>query len=94
MIRLSLHYTGHVQGVGFRAACRDLARDYAASGYVMNLPDGRVLLEAEGEPDQLEALASAIAQRMKRYIRNVQTVRGPATGQFGPPAPGALTIRR
>jgi acylphosphatase len=94
VIRLTLHYTGRVQGVGFRAACRDLARDYAASGYVMNLPDGRVLLEAEGEPEQLEALAAAIAQRMNRYIKAVQSVQSPATGQFGQPAPGALSIRR
>ena len=40
--------SGVVQGVGFRFSARNAARIYGISGYVMNLPDGSVFIEAEG----------------------------------------------
>ena len=39
---------GRVQGVGFRFSTRDAARAYAIRGFVMNLADGSVYIEAEG----------------------------------------------
>ena len=48
--------SGLVQGVGFRAAVQRRAREMGLSGWVRNLPDGRVELVAEGPPDRLEAL--------------------------------------
>lgn len=47
---------GRVQGVFFRAtACRQ-ARACRVRGYARNLPDGRVEVHAEGEPDDVDAL--------------------------------------
>ena len=58
------HYliNGYVQGVGFR---RRAARNAAAlnlTGWVRNLPDGRVELEVQGEPGNIDRLLPAIEQ--------------------------------
>ncbi len=47
---------GRVQGVGFRRACLREARFRGICGFVQNLPDGSVYIEAEGIPDQLTEL--------------------------------------
>ena len=39
---------GRVQGVGFRWSAANEARNRNIKGYVKNLPDGSVYLEAEG----------------------------------------------
>ena len=49
MIRRTSHFSGHVQGVGFRYTVQDLAADFDVRGYVRNLPDGRVELVVEGD---------------------------------------------
>jgi acylphosphatase len=55
--RLHLFVSGDVQGVSFRAYTVDEARTLGVSGWVRNLPDGRVEVEAEGDRAALEALA-------------------------------------
>ncbi|MFM7640376.1 MAG: acylphosphatase [Cyanobium sp.] len=47
---------GKVQGVGYREACWRCAHDLGLSGWVRNLPDGTVEVEAEGRPQDLTAL--------------------------------------
>jgi acylphosphatase len=42
MQRREVHYSGHVQGVGFRYTTRSIARGYEVTGFVQNLEDGRV----------------------------------------------------
>jgi acylphosphatase len=54
--RVHLVVSGRVQGVAFRAYTVDEARRLGVSGWVKNLPDGRVEAEAEGERPALEAL--------------------------------------
>ena len=49
-----LHIYGRVQGVGFRYYTNKKAIELGISGFVRNLPDGSVYIEADGEPDQLE----------------------------------------
>lgn len=49
--------SGDVQGVGFRAFVGQQARTLRLSGWVRNLLDGSVALEAEGQREALEALA-------------------------------------
>ncbi len=40
---------GHVQGVGFRGSCRRRALDLGLCGWVRNLNDGKVEVQAEGD---------------------------------------------
>jgi acylphosphatase len=62
--RRRVHYQGRVQGVGFRFTAARLAPGFGVSGWVRNVPDGRVELEAQGEPDRLRAFLGAIAGEM------------------------------
>jgi acylphosphatase len=65
-----VHYTGTVQGVGFRYTARELAAGVGVAGFVRNLSDGRVELVAEGEVDQVKRLLDAIAGQMRGYIED------------------------
>jgi acylphosphatase len=47
---------GKVQGVGYRDFVQRRARRLDLTGYVMNLPDGRVRVRAEGSPESIEEL--------------------------------------
>ena len=58
--RATVHYSGRVQGVGFRYAVKSLAPGYDATGTVRNLLDGRVELVLEGERYELEAFIEAV----------------------------------
>jgi len=55
-----IHYSGRVQGVGFRYTARTVATGFEITGTVRNLPDGRVELIAEGIRPELEAYQSAL----------------------------------
>lgn len=50
-----IRVTGQVQGVGFRWSTATEARSIGITGYVKNLPDGSVYIEAEGSREQLNA---------------------------------------
>jgi acylphosphatase len=63
-----VHYSGDVQGVGFRQTARSQAEGFAVAGYVRNLPDGRVELVAEGETGEVERFLGAIQRRLAEYI--------------------------
>ena len=58
--RMTIVYSGHVQGVGFRYTVRSVAMGFEVTGTVRNLPDGRVELVAEGDKTELEAFRRAI----------------------------------
>ncbi len=53
--RLHIIVKGTVQGVGFRWFVRKTARHLDVSGWVRNLTDGSVEIEAEQSPQILEA---------------------------------------
>ncbi len=58
LARVHLLVSGRVQGVAFRAYTVDEARMLGVQGWVRNLPDGRVEVEAEGERAALEKLVA------------------------------------
>lgn len=53
-ILYKIRVTGRVQGVGFRQSCLKEARFRGIHGYVRNLPDGSVYIEAEGYPGSMD----------------------------------------
>jgi acylphosphatase len=65
------YFTGRVQGVGFRYAALQVAREFEVSGFVTNLSDGRVHLEAEGRAEEVAAYIAAVEERMHGYVRKV-----------------------
>ena len=55
-------YEGHVQGVGFRYSVRQIAKGFDVTGWVRNLPDGRVEMQADGMESEVREFLDAIAQ--------------------------------
>ena len=53
MIHYNLTIIGRVQGVGFRYSALEKARQLGVVGYVSNMPDGAVYIEAEGTEEIL-----------------------------------------
>jgi len=51
MIALRIYVSGTVQGVGYRAFTKRLAQSYGLTGWVKNLPDGRVEVFVQGDKD-------------------------------------------
>ena len=71
--RVTIYYSGPVQGVGFRYTVKRLVNGYEATGTVRNLDDGRVELVAEGARAELESLLEAVRQSdVGRFIRREQ----------------------
>ncbi|NLE58978.1 MAG: acylphosphatase [Planctomycetes bacterium] len=75
-------FAGAVQGVGFRYRTEHVAQAYDVTGYVRNLPDGRVELLAEGLRSEVERFLDAVEESMAGYIRSRQRHEGPATGYY------------
>lgn len=51
---------GRVQGIGFRYFARQQARAMGVSGWVRNLPEGGVEVEAEGPKEAVERFLSML----------------------------------
>ena len=64
----TVHFTGSVQGVGFRFTARGLAQRYAVTGYVANLSDGRVELVVRGDRAEILAYLDTLRKAMGDYI--------------------------
>jgi acylphosphatase len=52
--------SGRVQGVGFRWFTRDAAARERTTGWVRNLPDGRVEAFVEGDADSVDRVERAL----------------------------------
>jgi len=68
MKRVSMIASGRVQGVGFRAYVQDIACGMNLNGWVRNLADGTVEIEAEGEDEVVNRFIEHIADAKKKYI--------------------------
>jgi len=66
---------GYVQGVFFRAFVSMRARELGLTGFVRNLPEGTVEVNAEGERNKLEKLISHLkvgppGARVEKVVTN------------------------
>jgi acylphosphatase len=73
MISLQVFYEGRVQGVGFRFSVRHIAKGFDVTGWVRNLPDGRVELQVTGEDNEVRAFLDQIAQSELHSLIGEQT---------------------
>ena len=65
----TVFFSGRVQGVGFRYSALQVAKGYEVSGCVLNLPDGRVQLEAEGQPDEVRDFITDLHPAAEKHRR-------------------------
>ena len=82
VLHATLYFSGRVQGVGFRYQTLHVAREYDVSGWVQNLPDGRVLLEVEGAVVQVRDFIAAVQERMTGFIRTTEQTETLRPAQF------------
>lgn len=81
--RLTIFFSGRVQGVGFRYTTKSVACGFEVTGTVRNLPDGRVELLAEGGREELEAFRRAIQDsEVGRFVRQEEAQWSAAKNEF------------
>jgi acylphosphatase len=73
MTSLQVFYEGNVQGVGFRWTVRHAATGFDVTGWIRNLPDGRVELQVNGEENEVRAFLDLIAQGELHSLIRKQT---------------------
>ncbi len=78
----TVYFTGRVQDVGFRYTALQVAKEFEVAGWVKNIPDGRVQLEAEGAPQTVKAFVSAVEARMHGHIRKTERQSAKREPQF------------
>lgn len=62
MVHYQLRVAGKVQGVGYRAFVSRMAINFALKGFVKNMPDGTVYIEAEGDREVLDQFVQKCKQ--------------------------------
>ncbi|WP_163969799.1 acylphosphatase [Oceanobacillus halotolerans] len=74
---------GRVQGVGFRYATQQKARQLNLNGWIQNKEDGTVEIEVEGDSTKMEELINAIKSGLNPFMRvekltvhNIDTSKG------------------
>ncbi len=79
-VRKHIIFYGRVQGVGFRWHARYAAEQYGVTGWVRNLYDGSVEMEAEGTEEAIDAMVLAIDGGMYIRIDEMKVKRIPVEG--------------
>ena len=82
-VRAHVVVEGFVQGVFFRDSTRRRARELGLTGWVRNLPDGRVEAVFEGEESAVEAAVAFVREGPPHaQVLHVDVVYGPDSGEF------------
>jgi len=82
--RIHVVVRGRVQGVFFRKATAETAGRLGVSGWVRNLSDGRVELEAEGTVEAVEALLAFCRRGPEQaLVEEVVVAHHPLQGDAG-----------
>ena len=71
-VRKHIYFSGQVQGVGFRYRATNAARANGLTGWVDNLWDGRVEMEVQGDPIEIERRLQEIQMGSFICIENYQ----------------------
>lgn len=84
MMKITAYARGRVQGVGYRYHVTDCARETGLSGFVKNLPDGSVLIVAEGSDHAVAEFAGLVKAQGDPLIRveAIEITESEPTGEF------------
>ena len=83
MKRIHVFYSGTVQGVGFRFTAKRSAGRHGVSGWVKNLPDGRVEAVCEGGEEALRSFLEDMKEGLLgRCIETDEVEWASATAEF------------
>ena len=81
--RMTVFFSGRVQGVGFRYTAKTVATGFEITGTIKNLEDGRVELVAEGSHAELDAFRAALHDAgLAGFIRDEQVIWRDAKNEF------------
>jgi acylphosphatase len=81
--RMTVFFSGQVQGVGFRYTTKTVATGFEITGTIRNLPDDRVELVAEGQREELDAFRAALHDAgLAGFIRDEQVNWAEAKNEF------------
>ncbi len=81
--RLHAFISGRVQGVGFRYFTERRANVYGITGWVRNLPDGRVEVVAEGDEELLKEFLNDLKKGPPlARVNNIEAKWEKPTGEF------------
>jgi acylphosphatase len=81
--QMTVIYSGHVQGVGFRYTAKTVATGFDIAGTIRNLPGGGVELVAEGVPAELDAFRAALRDAgLAGFIRDEKVNWADAKNEF------------
>lgn len=76
--------SGKVQGVYFRDTTRKTAAEHGVTGWVRNLPDGRVEAVFEGDEEAVEAMVDFCHEGSPAArVDDVEVENAPERGPFG-----------
>lgn len=82
-VRRHFIFHGCVQGVGFRYTACYTARNYGISGWVRNLDDGSVEMEAEGRPIDIDSLIDSLENLKWGSVDCIESKDIPVHGDYG-----------
>ena len=82
MVQAHILFSGSVQGVGFRYTTLSLAKALQLTGWVKNLPDGRVQAIVEGPRDKIEELLAQLKTQFGSFIRDTHSEWLESRGEF------------
>lgn len=81
-VRKRFVFHGSVQGVGFRYKACYSAKNRGVSGWVRNVADGSVEMEAEGYPADIEAVVRALEEHSWGNVESVDEEIIPLVGEY------------
>ncbi len=82
-IARKLLVSGEVQGVGYRFFAQRAAARHQVTGYVRNLPDGRVEALVEGSPLSVQAFRDDLATGPPlAQVENMEEIQVEPTGRY------------
>lgn len=76
-VRKHIYFSGMVQGVGFRYRAHYIAESLGITGWVRNLWDDRVEMEAQGDEGAIYKMIDRLNEARFIHITNLETEERP-----------------